>query len=94
MAGNGSGAVCAGALPKKVFLAFSAQDATLPPRVAEQALALHPITTSSCSASGGSAQKFRIPSRFSRSPGLDRVIFPRAPVFRIAEASTLCVIHV
>ena len=44
-------------LPKCVLFAFSAQDASMLAKMAEECLQLHPITTSSCLASGGRARK-------------------------------------
>ena len=41
-------------LPQSMFPAFSSNHATVAPKVAEQRLTPHPITTSSCCASGGS----------------------------------------
>ena len=44
-------------LPNRVFLALSAQHATLPTKMPEEPFQLHPTTTSSCLASGGKARK-------------------------------------
>ena len=57
MTGNRFGVACAGVLPKGMLLTLSAQHTPVTPQMAEQAVALHPITTSACSASGGMARK-------------------------------------
>ena len=43
-------------LPKCVFLALSAQHAAVAAQVPKESLQLHPMTTSSCLASGGRAR--------------------------------------
>src|ERR1035437_868752 len=57
MARNGFSVAGLRVLPKCVFSALPPQYATMPAEMPEQSLDLHPTTTSSCLASGGSARK-------------------------------------
>lgn len=72
MTRNRFGVARAGVFPKGVFLTLSAQHAPVAARMAEQTLALHPITTNDCSASGGMARQTE-PARNRNPDGSPRL---------------------